>query len=232
MGVNSDMTTYNLFTYCGNNPIIRYDVGGMRWKNVIDWIIHTVNNFAVSVGIDTAAIGAAILMMEKDLFGVYHADFDCWQQYFGYNVVYDIVFDIGTSMIAAEFPFYYGGSGYTVWAWKGDYVNLGAGAELGIYRGASGQRFVDKSLAMNMGMIVTYHNNGFNEYVLRYFPDEPQWWITGFNPDFQNVDAKQLRATIFVRFSDAKMYAAFKGAWGVDSRLSFYDYICTAIVQF
>ena len=31
MGVNADIYTYNLFTYCGNNPIIRMDPGGCSY---------------------------------------------------------------------------------------------------------------------------------------------------------------------------------------------------------
>ena len=88
---------------------------------------------AVAVGIDTAKIGAFFLNMSKDKNGVYHASFDCWQQYFGYNKFYDFMFDIGTSMQAKYFDFSYGGRSYRLWAWKGDYINLGAGAELGIY---------------------------------------------------------------------------------------------------
>jgi hypothetical protein len=64
--------------------------------------------------------------------GVYHARQDALQQYAGYNSIYDFAFDSGTSMRAAPFEFTYDGHDYTIWAWKGDYTNLGAGAELGI----------------------------------------------------------------------------------------------------
>ena len=33
MGVNSDMTTYNLFVYCGNNPVSRKDSTGYVWEH-------------------------------------------------------------------------------------------------------------------------------------------------------------------------------------------------------
>ena len=157
IGANSDMATYNLFAYCGNNPVVRYDDTGMFWKELISGVIHVGNNFAVAIGIDTAAIGAFFLMMEKDGSGVYHSRQDCWQQYGGYNDLYEFAFNLGTSMEAVKFSFSYNGSGYTIWAWKGDYVNLGAGAELCIYRGSSGHRTVDTSLTMWMGMIVSYN---------------------------------------------------------------------------
>lgn len=135
MGVNSDMTTYNLFAYCGNNPVNRYDDNGMYWEDYISWAIHSFNTVAIAVGIDTAALGAIVLDMQKDSKGIYHAKFDCWKQYFGYNDFYDFMFDLGTSMKNAKFDFTYNGTNYIIWAWKGDYINLGAGAELGIYYG-------------------------------------------------------------------------------------------------
>ena len=58
--------------------------------------------------------------------GVYHAKFDCWQQIFGYNDLYDILFDLGTSMESKRFHFSYGGTSYVFWMWKGDYINLTA----------------------------------------------------------------------------------------------------------
>ena len=222
IGVNGDIHTYNLFTYCGSNPINRYEVGGMFWKelfegikNVASSIIHTGNNIAVNLGIDTAAIGAAVLDMEKDSRGVYHASFDCWQQYFGYNDLYDIVFDIGTSMATAKFPFSYNGTNYILWAWKGDYINLGAGAELGIYCGNDPHWLVDKNLAMPMGLTLRYEDSIIISH------SETTWWITGFNPKYQNVNANQLEASFFISFNDIGMYNAFYGKYKDDSRWFF-----------
>lgn len=88
-------------------------------------------------GQGAAALGAKILDMEEEINnkGVYHSRFDCWQQFFGYTDLYDVVFDSSTSMRSAKFPFDTNGDGYDdyiLWAWKGDYLNLGAEAELGI----------------------------------------------------------------------------------------------------
>lgn len=41
--------------------------------------------------------------MTKDKAGIYHAKFDCWQHFFGYNDFYDFMFDIGTSMKSKKF---------------------------------------------------------------------------------------------------------------------------------
>ena len=228
MGVNQDMTTYNLFVYCGNNPVCRYDVGGMFWKELISGLLHAGNDFAIAIGIDTAAVGAYFLMMEPDENGIYHAVFDCWQQYFGYNELYDFAFDLGTSMVTAKFSFSCNGCGYTIWAWKGDYINLGAGAELGIYRGYSGHRTVDTSLAMWMAMVVLYKN----DRIIEYYPNEYQWWITSFNPNYLNVNANDLLVFIGVGFNDSDMYKAFKKNYEKDARWSFNDLLEMAIIQF
>ena len=205
LGANSDLAAYNLYPYCGNNPIIRYDDNGMFFKEIIRGIIHAGNAVAIYIGIDTAQIGAYFLNMEKDSEGIYHADFDCWQQYFGYNDLYDFVFDLGTSMAKIKFEFSSGGIEYVVWAWKGDYINLGAGAELGIYQGGGPHWIVDKSLAMAMTLDLYYKG----ESIISYTPDHEQWWITGFNPKYQNVKAEDLTAVFCMYFNNTQMFRDF-----------------------
>ncbi len=224
-GGNGDFSGYNLFAYCGNNPISRLDTEGTIWKITL-WVtvlfyLHELNIIAVSLGVDTAAIGAFFLQMYKDDKGVYHASFDCWQQYGGYNGLYDLVFDAVTEMSVANFSFYYGGNGYTFWAWKGDYINLGAGAELGIYRGASGHRVVDKSLAMKMGLTLIYQG----KTIINYYPEAKQWWITGFNPDpnYLMVRASDLTAIYTIWFDDLAMYNSFKHQMKQEVNWVFYD---------
>ncbi len=228
VGVNEDMATYNLFVYCGNNPINRYDAGGLFWEELISGVIYAGNNFVVAIGIDTAAIGAFFLMMEQDNSGVYHADFDCWQQYFGYNDLYDKVFDLGTSMKAAKFDFVYNGTDYIIWAWKGDYINLGAGAELGIYYGGEPHWLVDKSLAMPMCMGLMCDG----EYIIWHNPSEKQWWITGFNPYYPNIDVSRLTATFAISFNSRGMFEAFYDKWKKDPRWRFTPWECGALLTF
>ena len=122
----------NLFSYCGNNPVIRSDNNGMFWKElwngvkkVVRKVVQSADSFLRAKGFDTAAISASILQMYKDKKGVYHATFDCWQQYFGYNDFYDFIFDLFTNMKRKKFPFTYRREQYILWAWKGDYISLG-----------------------------------------------------------------------------------------------------------
>ena len=197
---------HNMFAYCGNNPISRYDVGGMFWKETIRGSFQAINNAGIERGIDTAAIGAFFLQMYKDNEGVYHASFDCWQQLFGYNNLYDFFFDLGTSCEPAKFPFTYNGKEYIIWMWKGDYINLGAGAELGIYTGGEPHWHVDKRLAMTMYIELRYNGATIISH------SDYTWWITGFNPKYQNKSSSSLTAIFTIRFNDPGMYNAFRNS--------------------
>ena len=212
IGVNCDHVTNNVYVYCGNNPIIRRDTSGCSWKDTISGLLHSANDWILSQKIDTAAIGAFFLMMEEDeqVSGVYHARVDCWQQYFGYNELYDWVFDVATDMKPQRFFFDYNDVTYVLWCWKGDYINLGAGAELGIYTGSGWHKQVDTSLAMPMSM--TLSHNGSES--ITYAPQTPQWWITSFNSNWLNVQADELTATFTITFTDPNMYRAFYATYG------------------
>ena len=155
-----------------------------------------------------AAWGAGALDMKKDENGVYYADFDCWQRRFGYNDIYDKVFDLGTSMDKEKFDFSCGGEDFIFWGWRGDYLNLGAGAELGIYRRYSEAHWdVDQDLAMPMTLrILDIHGN----QILGRYPTDPQWWVTGFNPDYLLMDAEEMIAIYTISMSDqSDMFEAF-----------------------
>ncbi len=141
--------------------------------------------------------------------GVYHADRDCWQQYFGYNDFYDYVFDAATSMGRKKYPFTIeDGTTYTIWMWKGDYLNLGAGCETGIYFGE--EYHVNCATETNLHMTLKLYDNRNGEWVFFYNPDEPQWWITGFNPEYQDRDANELDVYGSIDFSEEpELWKAF-----------------------
>lgn len=167
------------------------------------------------VGRDNAV---KVLNMTKDSNGIYHADFDCWQQFCGYIDFYDFVFSIGSKMDSTKNTFYdEDGDGledYVLWGWKGDYWELGYGGEMGIYKrlGDSEIWYVDKNLAIDMTLQVDYRNSTSNTnwYTIidwdpkqaEGYPDK-QWWIIGFNPKFANEtlqDKSMLKACYTVRF--------------------------------
>lgn len=184
--------------------------------------IRLVSDITVYLGGSNAInAGAVLLDMSKDENGIYHANFDCWQAAFGYNDLFDTIFNSATSMRRKKFDFDVTGDGvsdYIIWAWKGDYLTLGAGAELGIYRrwGLSGEIWVvDKNLAMTMTLSLAYKNSE----IINWQPQKPQWWITGFNPDYQHKNRDDLHATFSVTFNDWYMYKGFSDSnnlksWG------------------
>lgn len=62
---------------------------------------------------------------------IFHTSPDCWQQYMGYCDLYDWVFDVATDI--NKYSVTVDGEQYCIWMWKGEYLNLGAGAETGTY---------------------------------------------------------------------------------------------------
>ena len=173
----------------------------------------------------------------QDSKGVYHARQGALQQYGGYNSLYDMVFDYGTDMKTQPFDFTYEDQDYRFWAWKGDYLNLGAGAELGLYKRLSvlGNQtdhwLVDTNIALPMTLTLT-DNKG--NLISSYNPSEPQWWISAWDPYKQDVNPKDLMATFTVNFSGNKgMFDAFyKQKYGQTNRLTFDKKNYTVTIKF
>ena len=243
----------NWYVYCGNNSIVFYDPYGY-WPSFKD-VTRDVARFVVS---NPLAVNATQSGKFKDFFDIvgfkwdsksktYHAKTNAWQQIGGYNDFYDVIFDYATDMDNAKFDFEdSSGRKYILWAWKGDYLNLGAGAELGIYSNESGIAgkidvksphndiwLVDTNLAMKMTLTL---KDKKGNTLIEYEPSEKQWWITGFDPYKQNVEAKDLIAEYSVLFTNESMYQSFYNKYGVgenkDSRWQFDSTTMTAIFSF
>lgn len=237
---NLSQTYCNLYHYAGNNPVNYTDPDGRFDKDTVRGIVR-------KVGANPVAVTAA----QKGIFpneivgftfdsstSLYHTTFDCWQGslfngFIGYNKLYDVAFDIGTSMKSVRFDFSSGGTDYTLWGWKGDYLNLGAGCELGIYEKASGALgsldhfVVNKDLAMNMSATLTLNGKTVGSF------NGTHWWATSFNPNVQNVKAEDLTAQFTVNFGDNKrMYSDFKNRYEFNKFWSFYDETNTATLIF
>jgi hypothetical protein len=145
----------------------------------------------------------------RDENGVYHAKQDCWQAIMGYNVFYDIGASQFIDIIPQRFQFDDGANHYMLWAWKGNYGNLGVGAEMGVYTNNNGSWHweVDKSLSMPMTLSLGDKNGNY----FNYYPREDQWWVTGFDPSKQTkINPNDLTATFTVDFKDhTDLYNAF-----------------------
>ncbi|MDS0526631.1 DUF4474 domain-containing protein [Clostridium sp. SHJSY1] len=85
-----------------------------------------------------------------------------------------------------------------IWLWKGDYLNIGAGAEVGIYYGGGPHWLTGVDYAMPMTLAL-YDNEG-NE-IFNWKPGEDNWWCTGFNPNYQKAKAENLNVYGSIDFS-------------------------------
>lgn len=95
------------------------------------------------------------------------------------------------------------GKDYVIWAWKGDYINLGAGAETGIYEEGIGNVHWFTATDMAQDMELTLEDRSGNT-IFNYTPEEKQWWINRFNPQVQNNQADDLVSTTVIHFSDSE----------------------------
>lgn len=141
---------------------------------------------------------------------------DTWQKQFGYNDLYDVVFRIATNnnMKSAQFAFNdSSNNNYVLWIWKGYYMALGSGAEMGLYKQNSKSIHWDAvnfNVPMTLNLYNYYDENNI-EHVFSWKPNTKQWWITGFNPRFTNVDVNKQVMIGTIDFSEHKdMYNSFK----------------------
>ena len=138
--------------------------------------------------------------------GIYHMRPDCLQQYAHYTTGYDDVFRAAVNKAS------YGeitvdvhqsqifwvdldgdkskdeGEEFIIWSWKGDYMNLGAGAETGenylAKDGANGRGFLETTiLSPEAGIIEREKISQFgNSYKTILFPKQAQEFI------FENIE--------------------------------------------
>lgn len=78
---------------------------------------------------------------------------------------------------------------HVLWLWRGDYLNLGTGAEIGIYNDpVIGLWSVPEyRFKMNVNMYNYYGKNDITN-VFCWHPYEGQWWATGWNPEMRLTD--------------------------------------------
>lgn len=144
----------------------------------------------------------------------YHSQPDNWQKAFGYNDIYDRVFEYGSNMKKNRIKFEYNGESYILWPWKGDYWNLQSGAETGLYvynrtvNGVDHYDVVDFNLPMTLSLYNLYDE--YAENVFSWVPNEPQWWITGFNPEFTEPNPNTMAMICSVDFENENLYNSFK----------------------
>lgn len=189
------------------------------------WLMYQVRNGINSPVFTTA--GSRFLNFRMDTMNeALHSDVKTWQKFFGYNNLYDWGFALGTNnnMEPKQFWFKYNNEQYVLWIWRGDYLNLGGGAEMGIYKTttvlwAQGYHWdaVDFELPMTLSLYDYSKNSENHDTIFRWAPKDDQWWITGFKPDFINPQKDKMAIVGSIDFSKFTnnngyndMYESFK----------------------
>lgn len=158
---------------------------------------------------------------EIDENGIYHAKQDGWQsnKFVGYNKFYDGAFEFASSMDFKYFNFSDGDEQFRLWFWKGDYLNLGAGSEVGIYYNGGPHWYTGTQYAMPMTLSL---KDKEGNTIYDWQPQENNWWCTGFNPMYQNVRDSDLIVSGSINFTNyPKMYEAFKKLYDGNEMLEF-----------
>ena len=174
-----------------------------------------------------SAIGSRLLDFKMDDKNIaLHSDSTQWQSVFGYNDFYDVVFNMASNMERLKLNFDLNGQEYIVWAWKGDYLNLGVGSEVGFYKK---NNLIDKIPGLEHWMVENEFpmtlslykktGNGIYENHYSWLPRLNQWWITGFVPNIYKytINANELLQVASIDFSsEPNMYSSLKSGYESD----------------
>ena len=146
-----------------------------------------------------------------------------WQSLVGYTPIYDFFFSLGGPIRRFLYEFEVTNDGplpdifqtdyYVVWIWKGDYWNLGAGAEIGIYHTDCylyhKSKFYDvvTDLTLDVDMTIIYQDRELTHLV------QTNWWVCSFTPEEQLINIDDLRVSLKVKFTDPSLRDPFYNAW-------------------
>jgi RHS repeat-associated protein len=146
-----------------------------------------------------------------------------WQSLVGYSTVYDFFFSLGGPIFRRYYEFQNTDNGHTtyyvVWIWKGDYWNLGAGAEIGIYLTNSSyskdMHFykVDTDLNLVVDMLIQYHDYLQPLVTLNHLTNKQGWWICSFTPDVQFPRVDWIDVYLNVKFYNSNLFIPFSAKY-------------------
>ena len=150
-----------------------------------------------------------------------------WQSRVGYDTIYDTAFSLGGPIYRQRYKFTTTSDGITkyfvIWIWKGDYWNLGAGAEIGIYVANTQEQYdsnfyeVDENLVLDVNMDIKYRTlNGLIPIPLNNLTQR-NWWVCSFTPFIQHPNVNWIDVKVKAKFVD-------KGIYNAETLMrSFYD---------
>ncbi len=144
-----------------------------------------------------------------------YAVINAWMRNMGFAVIYDVVanalpiWDIPTR----RYHFDYDGLEWMIQVWKGTYVLISNGAEVGVYNRVPGEEIgtfyncaTDDQL-MNMTMKLSYKDT-----IILDLGPEKHWWINGFKMTGTVYPPESLTLEFSVEMPDAEMVNAFVNA--------------------
>lgn len=146
-----------------------------------------------------------------------------WQSEVGYISMYDFFFSLGGPIFKDKYEFSTSDNDYVIWIWKGDYWNLGAGAEIGIYTATESDDSqdneknevfyqIDKNNTLHVEMTVKYRYLGLFEDTLNVLKDD-NWWVCSFTPKIQMPQIRWLSVALKVRFNNDYLMKPFYDEW-------------------
>ncbi len=190
----------------GNKEANRGKVGYTTWLSLglpIDKPLNPASGFVPS-----------ILFKWDSSQGIWYAGLDAKQRAGGYNRAYDAVF----SMVDYKYfksRFEYGSHSWLIEGWKGNYMNMGVGGEIGVY-------YNDSPYGSKLGCLEHYgpisdadmlymqFTLGRGGGVIMTKAREKHWWITGFRPSIGTIPSSSLTMTGAIYFPDWTMAKEFK----------------------
>jgi hypothetical protein len=154
--------------------------------------------------------------------GIFYSPVNCWQRYTGYNDLYDKVFDLGdwiTSKVSNKFnvtnkkfitTFKSSGKEWRIEGWKGNYMNMGVGGEVGeYYRNKNSIIKHYKAISNNDMSYMQFSLYNQNQLLFTRGP-QVHWWINGFKPGIGSISKENLRmSNIKLTFKDKDVAKAF-----------------------
>lgn len=194
-----------------------------------------------SADIYSEALEEAKKKLSKEKYGLFlevieylelEKEVESWQRIFGYNFLYDIAFSHATKDNMRSAQIYFKNDNlmqHSIWLWRGDYLALGSGAEIGIYKkitidGKEHWKAVDFEIPMTLSLY-NYNNKNSINNVFSWNPVNKQWWITGFNTNYSNVDVAKQVLIGTLDFSEHKdMYESIKEPTVLNALMKDYLY--------
>ena len=114
---------------------------------------------------------------------------------------------------------------------QGDYINLGSGAEAGIYEYGANLGGMDHWLTATdtkLKMELELYDKTLGETLFTYEPKGYTWWITGFDPSHPNAQGDNLTSTVTIHFDEnTDLFEGFYNTYKNNKRWHFDGYSAT-----